>query len=241
MTTTQPSMPQREPRHLALPIVFTVLLLFVVAGLIVIASDWQHTTTTGATIEGSGVAATETRDVAPFTSVDLAGSNNVTIQVGAEQAVRVHADDNLVRRVTTTVRDGELVIDNRGSFRTQVLMTVEVSVPRLDGLTVSGSGNVSVQGVRADAFGVRLPGSGNIVVTGTADRLTATLDGSGQLQLTNLVATDATAVVSGSGVIRLTATGSLSASISGSGTIQYGGSPEDVTQSVTGSGAIIAL
>ena len=53
-----------------------------------------------------------------------------------------------------------------------------------------------------------------------------------------LVANDVRAVVSGSGSIFTTATTSLDASVSGSGAILYAGNPQDVTKSVTGSGAI---
>ena len=45
---------------------------------------------------GSGVPVTQTRDVASFTSVELAGSNNVVVRVGASQSVVVKADDNLM-------------------------------------------------------------------------------------------------------------------------------------------------
>lgn len=47
-------------------------------------------------------------------------------------------------------------------------------------------------------------------------------------------------VLSGSGTIHVTATKSLDASAPGSGTIIYSGNPQDVTKSITGSGAIIA-
>lgn len=47
-------------------------------------------------------------------------------------------------------------------------------------------------------------------------------------------------VLSGSGTIHVTATKSLDASVPGSGTIIYSGNPQDVTKSITGSGAIIA-
>ena len=59
---------------------------------------------------GSGVAATQVRSVRPFTGVDLAGDNNVIVQVGTRQSVIVHADSNLLGRVTTRVRSGRLVI-----------------------------------------------------------------------------------------------------------------------------------
>src|SRR6476619_4151206 len=100
---------------------------------------------TSSATEGSGVAATQAREVAAFQSVDLAGSNNVVIRVGEKQSVAVKADDNLLDRVTTEVHSGELVIANTpGSFTTKSPMRVEIDVPALDAVTLSGSGNIVV-------------------------------------------------------------------------------------------------
>jgi hypothetical protein len=64
------------------------------------------------TVVGSGVPVMQTRDVAPFRSVELAGSNNVVIRAGEKQSILVRADDNLVDSVTTEVHKGKLVIGN---------------------------------------------------------------------------------------------------------------------------------
>jgi hypothetical protein len=55
---------------------------------------------------------------------------------------------------------------------------------------------------------------------------------------TALLARDVPAVVTGSGVIHVTAMRSLNAAVPGDGVIFYGGNPPDVTSSVTGSGAV---
>ena len=189
--------------------------------------------------EGSGVAATQPREVAAFQSIDLAGSNNVVIRVGEKQSVVVKADDNLLDRVTTEVHSGTLVIANTpGSFTTKGPMRVEVDLPALDALTLSGSGNVVVTGVEAKRLAVNLPGSGTLAGDGTATRLDVTVGGSGTVQLTRLVAADVRADVSGSGSIFVTVTKRLDASVSGSGAILYAGSPPNVTSNITGSGAI---
>jgi len=188
---------------------------------------------------GSGVPVTQARDVASFTSVELAGSNNVVVRVGASQSVVVKAGDNLIDRVTTEVMSGTLVIGNTpGSFSTKSPMSVEVTVPRLNALTLTGSGNIVVDDIEAESLKVDLPGSGTLTGTGTATRLDVTVGGSGVVQFTQLVAKDVRAAVSGSGSIFITATKSLDASISGSGVIVCTGNPQDVTRSVTGSGAI---
>jgi hypothetical protein len=190
-------------------------------------------------VRGSGTAATQTRAVAPFDGVELAGSNDLAIRVGPKQAVVVHADDNLLGLVTTQVHAGSLVIGNTGgSFAARSPMSVEISVPTLEALTLSGSGNISVSGIHTPRFALRVPGSGVVYAGGTTSRLEVTVGGSGSAQLTALVARDVHAVVGGSGAIFVTATNSLDASVPGTGAIVYSGNPARVTTSVTGDGAV---
>jgi len=195
-------------------------------------------TSTASGIRGSGVAATQTRAVARFSSLDLAGSNLVTVTVGQPQSVTVHADSNLLGNVTTQVTGGVLVIGNTGSFTTRAPMNVQVSVPSLTALELSGDGQISVTGISAHALTVSVSGSGLLTAAGTADQLQVTLGGDGQAQLSQLTARDVRAVVSGSGVIQVTATASLDAAVPGTGAIIYGGNPPQVATSITGTGAV---
>lgn len=191
--------------------------------------------------EGSGIAATQARPLPPFTRIDLAGANNLNVEVGSTQSVIVHADSNLLGRVTTRVRSGRLVVANTpGNLSAKTPMFVVVSVPSLDGIRLQGAGNISVTGIDSRNLTVALPGAGNIAATGTTTNLRVMIGGEGNASLRQLVAHDATAALIGSGSIMLTATHRLSARISGSGTIFYGGNPAHVTQKVSGSGAIIA-
>ena len=96
-----------------------------------------------------------------------------------------------------------------------------------------------IDGVKGKQFDALLPGSGVLRVSGTVDRLDATLGGSGDMQLENLIARDARVAVPGSGRLQVHATGLLRATVAGSGAIFYRGDPSSVTQSVTGSGVII--
>ena len=186
----------------------------------------------------SGAAATQTRTVASFTSLDLAGSNNVTITVGKPQSVVVHADSTLINHVTTDVLAGTLVIGDTGSLTASGPMSVDVSVPSLTALSISGSGQISATGISTPQLTVTISGSGQLSAAGTATRLGVTINGSGQARLSRLTARDVNAVISGSGLIQVTATASLDASVPGSGTIVYSGNPPQVTTSVTGSGAV---
>jgi hypothetical protein len=191
-------------------------------------------------IEGSGVSATEVRDVAPFAAVDLAGSNEVTIHVGGKQSVVVTADDNLIDDVTTRVERGKLVVSTAsGSFTTNVPMKVDVTVPALRAVTLSGSGIVTAEGIDAKRLTVALPGSGILRASGTATTLVVDHSGSGDAQLEGLLASDVRAVLGGSGRIVVNAAKSLDATVSGSGAIFYRGDPSQVTTRVTGSGVVM--
>jgi Putative auto-transporter adhesin, head GIN domain len=200
----------------------------------------QYGGSSSSTVQGSGIAASSARAVPGFSGVELAGSNVVTVHVGGKPSVVVHGDDNLLGRVTTQVWAGSLVIGNTpGSVTSRTLMSVEVTVPSLESLVLSGSGVLVVDGLETPTLTATLSGSGVLRASGTATKLEITLGGSGDAQLDELVARDVHAVVRGSGRILVTATASLDASVPGSGAIVYSGNPAYVTTNVAGSGAIV--
>jgi len=213
--------------------------VWIIAGVLlglVVFGAWRLTQNGGQSV------VTQTRSVASFNAVELAGSNLVTVRVGARRSVVVRARKNMVGQVTTRVLAGNLVIANTPSRRgTKGPMSVTVGVPSLTSLTLglTGSGIINVTGVSASSLTVKLSGSGIVRASGTAARLNVSLGGSGDAELDELVARDAQAVVSGSGRIHITATRSLNASVTGYGVIQYGGNPARLATSVTGSGVII--
>jgi hypothetical protein len=239
MTTAPTPTPRQAGTHFVLPaLLVLVAVLAVLVVYLLVHYDVFGSSSSGTTV-GSGVAVSQTRSVGPFEGVELAGSNIVSVRVGQPQAVIVHADSNLVDRVTTVVRRGRLVIGNTGGgFSARSPMNVSVTAPSLESLTLSGSGTVNVTGVKTSRLTVELPGSGSLFATGRADRLDTTISGSGNAQLGQLIARDARATVSGSGQIALTATNSLDALVSGSGVINYGGNPPHVLTRVTGSGTV---
>jgi Putative auto-transporter adhesin, head GIN domain len=212
------------------------------AAVLVLAVAWVlpgcGTQRPGPGVQGSGIAATQTRAVATFSSVDLAGDNEVTVLVGGKQSVVVHADSNLIGHVTTRVMARTLVIANTGSYTAKTPMSVQVRVPSLAAVQLSGDGMISVSGIKAQRLTMTVPGSGILSASGTTTKLDVTLGGDGEAQLNNLVARHVHAVVSGSGLIQVTATTVLDAAIPGDGALMYSGDPAHVTTSVTGTGAV---
>jgi hypothetical protein len=239
MTTAPTHIPRgHAPRRISLVLLATLALAAISVGLL--ARHDSGGSGSGNTIQGSGLAATVTRQVPAFHSVELAGTNNLAVHVGGPRTVVVRADDNLLKLVTTKVRAGRLVIADGGSFTAKTPMSVEVTVPTLSAVTLSGTGNVTVDGVQAKRFTAGLPGDGALTVTGKVDRLEAALGGTGDLRLEGLAAHDVVASLAGTGRLRVQATGTLRATVSGTGTIDYSGNPAKVTRSITGTGSIMA-
>jgi hypothetical protein len=187
---------------------------------------------------GSGVAASEIRTLPAFTAVDLAGTNEMTVQVGEPQQVVVRADDNLLDKVVTQVRAGVLVVSDRGSFTTRSPMSVFVTVPSLRSATLSGTGQLNATGVTANTFTARLRGTGTLIASGRAERVDASVAGDGAVTLGSVLARDATVTVRGTGSATIHATRSLNATVSGTGSIVYTGHPASVTTNITGEGSI---
>jgi Putative auto-transporter adhesin, head GIN domain len=233
--TTAPDRSRRTADH-SQPIMIAVLIAVLAVVAIGIALLVHGGSSTGA--QGSGTAVTQTRTVAGFSRLDLAGSNNVTVIVGGPQSVVVHADSNLINHVTTRVAAGSLIIGDTGGFTARSPMSVDVRVPSLTALTLSGDGQISVTGISTPQLTVTVSGSGLLSAAGTATRLDVTLSGAGQAQLSQLAARDVHAVVTGSGLIQVTATTSLDAAVPGTGAIMYTGNPSQVSTSVTGTGTV---
>jgi carbon monoxide dehydrogenase subunit G len=225
----------RRQRSLIAALILALAVVVVLAS--VVAVLLARGGSPGNGLQGSGVAAAQSRALPGFSSLELAGSNRVNVDVGGRQSVVVHADSNLMRHVTTRVVAGTLVIGTTGTFTTRSPMSVDVSVPSLAAVRLSGSGEISVSGIDEQRLVVTLSGSGALYASGTATQLDVTLSGSGMAQLDTLVARDVRAVVAGSGLIRVTATALLDAAVPGSGAIIYRGSPR-LTSSVTGTGAV---
>ena len=233
-------LPRNGPRRLRQVLLVLGVLLLVAIPLTLLVDRLFFPQGSGSpAATGSGVAAKQARSLPPFSGVVLAGANNVTVWVGARQSVIVHADSNLLGRVTTRVRAGTLVIDTTpGDLNARSPMYVAVTVPSLDRLDLRGAGNISVTGIDSRRLSVTLPGAGNIHAAGTTTRLDITISGHGTAELRQLIARDAKALLAGDGTIMLTATRRLGARLSGTGTILFGGDPAHVTQRVTGTGAI---
>jgi hypothetical protein len=225
--------------HEPLPRILLLVAIAVLVGIgIGVAVDRRHGSSSTATLNGSGVAASQTRTVAPFHALALSGIGAVSIRVGRPQSVAVRADDNLLSRIRTNVSGGTLQVDERGSIRPKQTIRLAIDVPTLDGLALSGTGSLAATGLRAETLNVEVSGTGSVTASGRATTLSVDVSGAGQALLGQLASRDATVRVTGVGAVQLDVSHSLDASIEGAGSVVYSGHPAQVTKSVSGAGSI---
>jgi hypothetical protein len=195
-------------------------------------------------VTGSGKITTETRAVSGFTGVTLAGIGNVYLTQGETESVRIEAEDNLIPYFETAVEGTTLKIGVKEQYlgiSIQPTRPVKfyVTLPKIEALTLAGSGNIFAGRLQTAAFKIALLGSGDI----TADTLSAAdldirLGGSGDISLGTVTANAVTASLVGSGDIRMEALDAekISSKTAGSGNITVGGKVSEQSTEIVGSG-----
>ena len=189
-------------------------------------------------VEGPRV--TQTRDVEPFTSIELRGSAQLDVLVGAAQSIVVEADEQGLAELRTRVNGSRLVIDTRDrSFWVRNSeFRIRVTVPEMTSLELNGATNASVTGFAGGKTSLILSGAGQIEASGTIDHVVAMVNGAGSLDLGHLVAHDAAVTVNGTGNVKVQASGRLDATVNGVGNIEYLGKPADLNTAIHGVGSI---
>jgi len=216
----------------------------ILAALLPLVACGNNANIDGQEVPAQGAGATRTYDVRDFSTVKLAGSDDVDVRVGGSFSVRAEGDPQVLDRITVT-RDGDrLTISRRRSSSWQGgKARVFVTLPRLTAASLDGSGDLAIDQVRgggfdarlagsgnlriaqvaADSLALSLAGSGNIATSGQTGQLSLNLAGSGNVDATALVAREAAIKSAGSGSIRATVRGPATVSLVGSGDVDLGG------------------
>ncbi len=206
-------------------------------------------------------AYTERRDVSGFSQVGFAVAGEVLIDLGATYSVVLEGDEDYIREIETKVYGNELRIKRDKWFDTgNKKVVVRITMPSVDGISVSGSGRVKVndplkggdldiavsgsgkailRDVSLNNIECSISGSGSLVIEGdgTAKRLEINISGSGGYLGGATKVETMEASISGSGSCDCYVTGKLEAAISGSGNITYAGNPK-IDVAISGSGKV---
>jgi hypothetical protein len=193
----------------------------------------------GCGTRGSGVAATETREVGQFSTIHSEGALNVIVHVGSDaQKVVLSGDDNILPEIETRVRGDKLVLEHEDWLRPDLPLVIEIWTPSLAGIEVSGASDVEVDGLSGGQFDLDLSGASDAELRGKVDRLDVDVSGAGDVDAAWLEATMVVVDMSGAGEAKVWATQTLEVDVSGAGRVVYWGDPGDVRQDISGAGSV---
>lgn len=168
----------------------------------------------------------QNRTTSNFNFINLKMSGTVYISQSDQYSILVEAPAEFIDKITTEVSENTLMIENRNKYigNNSPAVKIYVSMPRLNGLEVNGSGNITAQtAITTNFLTASVAGSGRINLKEvTAGKLAIRIDGSGQIEQTKAIAESVMIELYGSGsydganfTCRL-----LSVSLNGSGDIQ---------------------
>jgi hypothetical protein len=188
---------------------------------------------------GGGERITQTREVAAYDRLEIDGVD-VKVVEGDGRHVRVYAGENVIDRVETESSGGVLQIDVRD--RGIVIGSdplgdaqVEVTAAALAGIAVEGSGDVLLEDLDSQELELDLQGAAELEAQGTVERLTATIQGAGDADLSELSVRTATVEAQGAADVALNVSERLDVSVQGAGDVTYRGDPV-VESDVEGAG-----
>jgi hypothetical protein len=205
----------------------------------------------------------ETRNVKDFKKVSFGVSGDLFIKIGPEFRLTIEGDKRALDEIETIVSGDRLTIKRenwRFSFNDNNRVTINVTMPSLEGVGVSGSGkaqimdpvesdhlSLSVSGsgklmtddLNVDDLNCGISGSGDIILGsgGSVDKGDISISGSGGFSGDEIEIDHLEVSISGSGNCRCKAGDSLEAHVSGSGNVTYSGNPK-VDARVSGSGHV---
>lgn len=197
----------------------------------------------GMTVKGFDQVARETRPVSGFTGVDFQATGEVSITMGEVDALVIEADENLLPLLKTEVVGSQLIISEPANAQISDNSPIRymITMKKLMNASMSGTGDIDIDGVDADLVQFDLSGTGTNTAYGKVRKLIASLPGMGFIVCMGLDADTVIADHSGTGEIIVRTEHSLDANITGVGAINYYGDIANIIKTVTGYGKINQL
>jgi hypothetical protein len=157
--------------------------------------------------------ATETREVSGFERVVLDEYGELILSQGAQPSLTIEADEDVLSRIETEVKDGTLTIGIGGTWWDKLGMALndflsgrkivyQLVVGELTGVTVRGAGRVKCAELRTDRLEIRVAGAGEVTIGSLAvGQLGVDVPGAGRVQLAGK-ATEQRVALTGAGSYR---------------------------------------
>ncbi len=217
-------------------------------------------------VKGNGTITSEKRNLSKFTKINSGDKITLNITQGTtDENLEVKAEDNVIKQIVTEVRGDTLYINyarqtifGLTAINPSKEVIINLNYKDLEEINLSGEVNLkSLNKVRVDKLSVNqsastqstldlftnnlsvnISGSSIVSLTGSAAKQEVNVSGLAKYSAPDLDSKEAKVDLSGSGVIKIRADESLDINISGSGSVEYQGSPKKLTQNISGIGSV---
>lgn len=196
-------------------------------------------------IQGTGSGNARDYAVGGFNKIEATGTDNVVVQVGGQPSVHAEGDPSVLERLVIRVDGNTLSIGRRNDWSgsNSGSATIRVTVPALQGASITGTGDMRISPLTAERFEAsvtgtgdmtldriegqsaifNLTGTGNVQATGRVRQAEVSITGTGTGGLANLETETAEISVTGPGDAQIKATGTANVRIMGPGDVTVTG------------------
>ncbi|HEY2962206.1 MAG TPA: head GIN domain-containing protein [Pyrinomonadaceae bacterium] len=188
-------------------------------------------------VKGSGKRQTETRQVAPFTSIEADGAFDIEVICGKNLSLEVEADDNVLPLVSTEVSGSKLELKPTRGYSVSDAPKIKITVPNIDAFSTNGAGKVQISGVNNEKLQLYANGAPQINVSGSTKMIGVDTNGAAKIDTHNLRADHAVVDSKGVSKVDLGVSNQLDVTVSGPSHVTYKGDPV-VNKTIHGPGKV---
>jgi putative autotransporter adhesin-like protein len=188
-------------------------------------------------VRGSGKRERQKREIGAFTSISAEGAFFIDVVCQKDPSLQIEGDDNVLPLVTTEVSGNVLRIRNSKSYSVNEPITLKLSVPNLEALSVNGAGKFQVTNVNNEKFEIDSNGAAMITVSGTTKVIDIDTNGAAKIDTHNLRASRGIVDSKGVSKVDLGVSDQLDVTVSGPSIVTYKGDPT-VNKTIHGPGKV---
>jgi hypothetical protein len=195
-----------------------------------------------------GPVASVSRDLSGFDRIDARGTWQVELKQGDAWNVVLAYPERAEDRLDVRVENRRLVLEEKrrgwswfgGGDGENLEATI--TMPALAGIDLAGASELTLTGFSGEALAITVAGQTEIEGDGRYDELQLVVNGMGEVNLDDVVVTDAHVVLSGMGEVTLNMNGGvLSGTVSGMGQIRYHGTVREQNVVTSGFSSVDAV
>lgn len=190
---------------------------------------------------------TERRQTESFSRISLRVPGKLILKSGRTSSLQLSGDKEVLNRIETRVESGKLIIESTSKiwrfweFSDHMEdVTIYVTVNKLNGVGVAGSGRIQGQGIfQTEELDLEVAGSGSINMEVDVLQLNTGIAGSGKLAVKGKIK-NLDSDISGSGKTNVDGIfgGMVSVDITGSGDLEVSGWAEQLKANIAGSASV---